>query len=264
MGFVKDTFRSFTGQAGADAAEGAADTQAAAGQAAIRQQKKAAGKARVFFEPFEGIAERGVEASSFLADPQEQFDFLQSNPLFKLALENANQQTLQGASANKRLSFGDTLQDLSNNVLLSASPLIDRQRQDATNLLNFGVNVAGSRANIETGLGTNVSNLTTDIGAAIAGGQVGAANARAQGTQNIVNAGLTAAFASDVRLKTDIELKGNHNGHNWYTWSWNELAGKALGLFGAAEGVIAQEVLNINPDAVIFEDGFYKVKYGEL
>ena len=129
--FVGDVVGGITGSTqAAEAGQEAAQTQAAAGREAIVAQQEAAQRGQAFFEPFSGASERGIEASSFLADPQAQFDFLQSNPLFKLALENANEQTQQRASAGRRLSFGDTLQQFSNNVLLSASPLIDRQRQD--------------------------------------------------------------------------------------------------------------------------------------
>lgn len=272
MGFVRGAGESIGGFVGGltgatQAAEGAtraAETQAAAGREAIEAQIASAGRAQEFFQPFEGVSERGVEASQFLADPQAQFDFLQNNPLFNLALENANQRTLQSASAGRRLSFGDTLQQLSNNVLLSAQPLIDRQRQDVTNLLNFGTNVAGSRANIEQGLGTNVSNLTTDIGASVAAGQVGAANAQAQGFQNALTAGLTAAQFSDQRLKTNKRLIEKRGDFNWWSWDWNKMAGELFGLFGSSEGVMAHEVIKLRPDAVVKVDGMYKVNYEAL
>ena len=189
LGLIKTDF---AGDEAAQAATRAGDIQARAGEAAIEERRESAQRAQGFFEPLQGVAERGIEGSSFLADPDAQFDFLQNNPLFKLALENANQRTDQQASAGRRLSFGDTLQQLSNNVLLSSAPLIDRQREDVTNLLNFGRGVAGSRANIELGLGTDVSNLTTDIGASRAGGVVGAQNVRTAADQNALNLGLTA------------------------------------------------------------------------
>lgn len=182
----------------ASASRRAARTQAEAGREAIAGEEAAAVRAQGFFEPFAGAAEQGIEGASFLTDPQEQFDFLQDNPLFNLALENANQRTLQTASAGRRLSFGDTLQQLSNNVLLSASPLIDRQRQDITNLLQFGGDVATSQANIETGQAARIGGLTTDIGAAGAAGLVGAANAanaRTAGFTNALQTGVLAAGA---------------------------------------------------------------------
>jgi hypothetical protein len=169
------------------AAESAARTQAESGEAAILRQEEAAQRAQGFFEPFAGVAEQGAAGASFLTDPQERFDFLQSNPLFELALENANQRTQQSASANRRLSFGDTLQQLSNNVLLSSQPLLATQDRNITNLLGIGSNIAGNRANIETGLGANVSDLTTGIGSSLSAGQIAAGGAQGQGFKNLID-----------------------------------------------------------------------------
>ncbi len=169
------------------AAESAARTQAESGEAAILRQEEAAQRAQGFFEPFAGVAEQGAAGASFLTDPQERFDFLQDNPLFDLALENANQRTLQSASANRRLSFGDTLQQLSNNVLLASQPLLANQDRNRTNLLNIGSNIAGNRANIETGLGAGVSDLTTGIGSSLSAGQIAAGGAQAQGFKNLID-----------------------------------------------------------------------------
>lgn len=262
MGFI----RSLTGSRQARAAEKSADIQAAAATEAIEAQEAAAGRAQEFFAPFAGAAERGVEAAGFLADPQAQFEFLEQNPLFKLALENANQQTLQQASAGRRLSFGDTLQQLSSNVLLSAQPLIERQRQDVTNLLQFGGDVATSQANIETGQAARIGDLITGRGAVLGAGKVGAAQASATGAQNILNTALTAAGTfSDERLKENKRIIGKTHGLNLWSWDWNKLAGELFGLFGSSEGVMAQEVLKVNPDAIILDDsGYFKVNYGAL
>jgi hypothetical protein len=185
--FGKDVVDAITGETGAEAAVEAAEIQAAAGTEALAEQRAAAERAQAFFDPLQGVAQRGIEGAGFLADPQAQFEFLQSNPLFKLALENADRQTLQGAAAGGRVSAGDTLEQLSKNVLLSAQPLIGQQREDITNLLNLSQGLATSRANIETGQGANVANLLTDIGAARAGGEIGAAQARQQGVSNILS-----------------------------------------------------------------------------
>ena len=186
---IEGAIDDLTGKTAGDAAANAASVQAAAGQSAIQAEQEAAARAQGFFDPLGGLAQQGADQSGFLTDPQAQFDFLQGNPLFKLALENANQGTLASAAAGGRLSAGDTLQDLSNNVLLSASPLISGQKQSIQNLLGLGSGIAGSRANIETGLGARTGGLLTDIGAARAGGLVGEANARAAGTQGIVQLG---------------------------------------------------------------------------
>ncbi len=76
---------------------------------------------------------------------------------------------------------------------------------------------------------------------------------------------IAALFAmSDERLKDDIELIGNEKGYNIYTWTWNEIA-KKLGITALNKGVIAQEVMKTNPDAVALHDsGYYMVNYGAL
>jgi hypothetical protein len=256
----------FAGGPGAKASIEAAETQAASAREAIIEQREAAERAQLFFEPFAGAAERGVEAAGFLADPQAQAQFLQDNPLFDLALENANRQTQQAAASRGRLSAGDTLQQLSDNVLLSAQPLIDRQRQDVGALLNLGTGIATSQANIETGKAAQVGGLLTDIGAAQAAGGVGAAQARAQGTQNILAAAGTAAkiFFSDERLKTNRKLIKEVNGMGWWSWDWNDLAKLLFGLVGSDEGHMAQEVAKVRPDAIVMHGEFYKVNYGVL
>jgi len=249
-----------------EAARKAAEIQALAGDEAITGARAAEAKAQGFFEPFAGAAQSGIDAASFLTDPQEQFDFLQNNPLFNLALENANRRTEQQASSQRRLSFGDTLQQLSNNVLLQAAPLIDRQRQDVTNLLKFGGDVATSQANIATGQEARIGDITTDIGAARASGLVAGSNAQLAAQENLKSTALTAGaiFLSDERLKTNKKIIGKFGEFNWWSWDWNEIAGELFGMFGSDQGVMAQEVMIKKPSAVLNPDGYYRVNYGEL
>ena len=65
--------------------------------------------------------------------------------------------------------------------------------------------------------------------------------------------------SSDIRLKTDIRRIGTA-AHNLplYTFSY-------LDEDGVYEGVMAQDVMNVMPAAVIVgEDGFYRVNYEML
>jgi hypothetical protein len=261
MGFVRDI-------TGATAARGAArdatNAQVSAGREAIDAQERAAARGQEFLAPFAGSAERGVQASSFLANPQEQFEFLQSNPLFQLGLDNANQVTEANAASRGRLSAGDTLQQLYNNVLLQAQPLIDRQRQDISSLLNLGTGIATSQANIETGKAARVGDLTTNIGATQAAGIIGMNAARPSQLETAgqaiqIGSSIASAF-SDPRLKSNIKNIGKRYGYNWYSWTWNSKA-NGLGLFGNDEGVLSTEV----PHAVIKHDsGYDMVNYGAL
>ena len=180
--------------AAGDAASSSARAQMSAGERAIAEQRRAAEEGLGFLEPFGALGQRGIDLSGFLGDPQAQFDFLQNNPLFDLALQNANQQTQASSAARGRASAGDTLAQLSNNVLLSSQPLIDRQRQDIFGLLGIGQNTAQAQANTALGVGSNISNLQTGIGAAQAGGIVGQSNAEQAGFSQA----LSALLASGV------------------------------------------------------------------
>ena len=136
MRFVRD----LTGSTAVKAAGKAGDVQV---EGAI--------EASQLLDPFKGIGEQGLDQANFLTDPNAQFDFLQNNPLFQMSLDNANQNTLGLAAARGRLSSGDTLQQLSNNTLLAAQPLIGQQKQSIGDLLNFGMSTASNQGNLRTG-----------------------------------------------------------------------------------------------------------------
>ena len=293
MSFVKDLWDGLTGKTAADAAMQGADVQSAAIDRAIAAQELAFNRGKEYLNPLLGIGQSGIDNVDFLTDPQMQFDYLQNNPLFDLALENANTQTKQMAAARGRLSAGDTLQQLSNNVLLSASPLITQQSNNIRDLINMESGVRGSFANLAMGQGNNMSNLLNQQGDVLASGIVGAGNARTQAATNLLQMGLLAGgifggggaaasggssfipsaanyanfsnvplTLSDVRLKENIQKIGEQKGFNIYTWTWNKEAEK-LGLKGEAMGVLAQEVMKTRPDAVV-DDGYLKVNYEKL
>ena len=69
---------------------------------------------------------------------------------------------------------------------------------------------------------------------------------------------------SDARLKDNIELIGQENGFNVYQWDWNDKA-KALGINQPNKGLIAQEIQETNPEAVVKDDsGYLMINYGAL
>jgi len=78
-------------------------------------------------------------------------------------------------------------------------------------------------------------------------------------------ASIYAGFGSDAELKKNIKKKGElEPGVGWYTWDWNDKA-KEIGIDAEpTEGVLAQEVLEVKPDAVMVKDGYYAVDYGKI
>lgn len=116
---------------------------------------------------------------------------------------------------------------------------------------------------------------------AVARTMTGIGNTRAQGIVDTAQAGMTAqnnafnsilglgslavgaGLFSDIRLKKNIRQIGQQHGYRWYLWEWNETA-RALGLQGYSEGVLAHEVVELNPDAIGLRDGYLTVDYSAL
>ena len=93
--------------------------------------------------------------------------------------------------------------------------------------------------------------------------QRGTAQVPSTGSQILSAVG--SFFSSDADLKTNIKKVGELDpGIGWYTWDWNDKA-KEIGVdVEPTEGVLAQEVLEVKPDAVIVEDGYYAVDYSKV
>ena len=76
-------------------------------------------------------------------------------------------------------------------------------------------------------------------------------------------------FLSDENLKSNLTVlpssQYNDIGLTGVCWKWNDIAQRKFGFTGEACGVIAQEVKEMYPRAVLVgEDGFLQVRYGML
>ncbi len=78
-------------------------------------------------------------------------------------------------------------------------------------------------------------------------------------------AATVAPFFSDIRLKENVmKVDDVQPGVGWYTWTWNDTA-KAMGIDAPTEGVMAQELIKVDPSAVLMgEDGYYRVDYSKV
>ena len=91
-------------------------------------------------------------------------------------------------------------------------------------------------------------------------------NTAASGTAGEIRAtNNITAYYSDSRLKDNIRFIHRPNGHNVYTWDWNKLA-KSIGADKQPNyGVIADELVSTNPEALEKdENGYWKVNYFKL
>lgn len=161
--------------------------------------------------------------------------------------QGANMANLFGQQAGAHQAYGSQLAGL-----LSGA---------GTNMANIGIGAAGQGMNTAQQLNQQTQNF-----AQFGGMQEQArANATTQGLGLLMQGG--SALFSDARLKQGIErVDGPFDGIGLpsYRWRWNDSA-LELGMWGKSNGVIAQDVQDLYPEAVITHpSGYLMVDYGKL
>lgn len=177
------------------AAKNAANAQAQSGQQSIAFETESRDLARSDLQPFRDFGSSNIASLQNLLTPTGQYDYLKSNPLFQMGLDNANRATMNIQAARGKLGSGDTLLSLNNNALLSAMPLLDRQQNNLFNAVNMGQSAAAGQANTALTTGANIGNTITDIGNARAAGIIGAGNAQANALNGLLGAGASLGGA---------------------------------------------------------------------
>lgn len=184
----------YSGNEQSKAAQKAAETQVLAGQTAIEEAKAAREQSRADLQPFTQFGGGVLPKIQNLLTPEGQVAYLgENNPLFQAALANLNKQTTQQAAARGRTGAGDTKQNYLQNWQAAAMPYLQNQQNMLFNAAGIGQASAAGQANQSMMAGQNIGNTLTDIGAARAGGIVGAANAKAGATKDIIG-GLTSIY----------------------------------------------------------------------
>lgn len=172
-----------------------------------------------------------------------------------LGLGRAQQQTLAGLATQARgQAFAEQAQ----------------LGQMASGLLGAGTQISGIEASL---MGLGLTAEQARAAASLGAGQLATAPyataADMQQRQQEANAGFFGALAGSFKFGSDIRLKENiqhvdtlSNGINVYTWEWNDNALNTNIPKGTTRGVMAQEVLEQFPEAVLTHDsGYYMVNY---
>lgn len=159
----------------------------------------------------------------------------------------------------------------------------NRFNQDQNMLFNrlaamsgVGQQQAAQQQQAGSQFGQSISNIYGQVGNAAVNAQAANQSNRGSLFNTLLGAGATIggaylmsptaaagggsqmAFLSDRRLKTDIKEDGFENGHRMYTFRY-------VGQDKTYRGVMAQDILETNPDAVVTNDeGFYMVDYTKL
>jgi hypothetical protein len=199
---------------------------------------------------------------------QEFIEGIRQAPLYQEILggrEAGEEAILRSASATGGLRSGGVKEALYDyNVQLENQALLQAYNQQLAGLTGMA-RLPSASAQIAQQMG--------DIGATRAAGIQAAGQAQQAGTQqmfgNLMGIGQLgisaygAGMFSDRRLKKNIVKTGKVKGFNWYNWEWNDVANK-MGLTGKCTGVMADEVYDIAPDAVMVKNLFLFVNYDLL
>lgn len=193
------------------------------------------------------------------SDGSSIMDRAQASPFYQTAVKQGEQSVLRNASATGGLRSGSTSENLAQvnqNALLSSYANQLSGLQGMAQLPSNANNIAGT-----------MSGIGQTLGQGIVGGAQSAAAQQQANVNNAMGAGALAMQGyetfSDNRLKDEIVLIGESNGHNIYEWLWNEAAA-ALGMSGRSSGVIAQEVEKTHPQAITERHGFKCVDYAMI
>lgn len=254
-----DLIGDLSGKPQQEAAAEASKLQYQATLAGIEAQKEALAQQRGDLAPFRNMANADViQKFRRNAFANEDYSY---NPrydgLLNNALNRATRSVMDAQAAKGKLGSGSTLTSLTEAmapIYMNREQQVFENRYNANNQqFNQLQNIVGMAQNAAAGQGAATANTTNNItdlrtqGAnAQAAGQIGAANAQAQGTQNLMGlAALAASFFSDERLKEDVKRVGKMNdGTPIYTYKYKQGDGKTH------MGVMAQEARKKHPDAV--------------
>lgn len=198
MGFVRNTFKTFTGSGGEDAAGAAGEIQAAATRAGVKETRRQFDLTRQDLGPIREAGAGALAAQQALLGlsgqeaQQAAFAGLQESPGQKFIRDRQQKALLRRSGAIGGLGGGNVRTALQEQAAGFAQQDIQNQfgrlgqiagqgQAAATNLGQFGAQASG-----------NVSSLLQQGGAARASGILGGAQARQQGLQNLFTGGALA------------------------------------------------------------------------
>lgn len=183
-----DFWDDITGKSGAEAAEDAASAQMAAADRAMAEQRSAYSDVQGIQQPYADINMGGWKGYEDLALGRR---FEEDPVLSQLSADRMETLNRQGFSTG--MGGGARLKRL---MQIDAQNQMAQRQQRLGEFQTLGQAfspAANAMSNARTGMGTNVSNLLTSQGAAEAGGIMGAQQARAAGTGNLLQLGAMAA-----------------------------------------------------------------------
>jgi len=186
-------------------------------------------------------AQMGYGTGQSLADIRTRAGELMAGEISNVSRDTAN--LAQALGGNISNVYGTQAQNIAQLLVNSGMSQADAAQQTAQMLANIAVGAGGQVAGLGTGVGQPQI-------------REGLINGQAVGT--------ALATFSDARLKNNITKIGiTKSGTNLYSWDWKPDA-PAKAKQQAPYGVIAQEIMQSNPEAVTEIDGYLAVDYSKV
>ena len=179
-------------------------------------------------------------------------------------------QLLSGGRTRAGEMIANNLTNQSNNMAnminQQGAGLADLTGVNAGNLTGLLGGAGENQALSQQQLAQYLSGISNSQISAVAG--AAGVGQDSSGADNAAKAAQTAATLygmSDERLKTNIVKVGVIGRHNLYTWDWTEKGKEIADPKQPRIGVMAQEAMKLNPEAVVMgTEGYLQVKYSEL
>lgn len=256
-----------SGKQAREAAEKAAKEQQDAAQAGIAEQRRQFDITQGNLQPFQQAGQAALGSQQDLlglngAEAQAAaFAAMENSPGQQFLRDRAQKNLLRNSSAIGGLGGGNVRSALVQQGVGFAQQDLQNQFGRLGQLAGQGQSAANSIGQFGTQVAGNIQQGLNMSGQARASGILGVQQANAQQQQGMQQTAATvASFFSDPELKRNKKVIGRKNGFTIWSWTWNDLAEK-IGLFGNDRGVMADEVKEINPDAVSVREGFMVVNY---
>lgn len=172
MGFFSRLTEPFTGKE--------AEKQAKrAGRRSARAEEEARGQLIERTQPFVDVGLGAAQGLQTFVDDPTGFSFLENNPMFQAAVDNAGDRVSNAAAASGKFASGGTVDQLFQNYLAIGDSFVNSGFERMNRPFVQGGNMA-------LGVGSNVGNSITSGANAINAGNIAGANARSAGMSNLL------------------------------------------------------------------------------
>jgi hypothetical protein len=267
-------FSDLTGRTGEKAAANAAALQGAATDKATAETRRQFDLGREDMAPWLAAGRTGLgkyqEALGLNGDPSSAMRELQSSPGYQFRLAQGQRGLNAGLAARGGMGAGKAMNAATQYGQDYASNEYENRLNRLAGLSTMGQGTALNQAQMGNQNAQNMSNLWTQNANAQGAAGMAGANARQSGLLGLVQMGTN--ILSDRRLKTDITRIGTHeSGIGMYSWKYKSMPDDFpiehahLAEWGQpATGVMADEVMEVMPEAVVRVGNYYAVNYAML